>query len=35
MEAEVRAVARTSRTRDNVAAIRLFGKKERPVFTGE
>ncbi|MGE0741729.1 MAG: enoyl-CoA hydratase/isomerase family protein [Hyphomonadaceae bacterium] len=35
LEAEIRAVARTSRTKDNVAAIRVFGKKERPVFTGE
>jgi 2-(1,2-epoxy-1,2-dihydrophenyl)acetyl-CoA isomerase len=35
LEAEVRAVARTSRTKDNVAAMRLFGKKDRPVFSGE
>jgi 2-(1,2-epoxy-1,2-dihydrophenyl)acetyl-CoA isomerase len=35
MEAEARAVARTSRTRDNVAAMRLFGSKEKPVFQGE
>lgn len=35
MEAEARAVARTSRTRDNVAAMRLFGSKEKPVFHGE
>jgi 2-(1,2-epoxy-1,2-dihydrophenyl)acetyl-CoA isomerase len=35
MEAEVRAVARTSRTKDNVAAMRVFGTKESPKFTGE
>lgn len=35
LEAEVRGVARTSRTKDNTAAIMNFGKKERPVFTGE
>jgi 2-(1,2-epoxy-1,2-dihydrophenyl)acetyl-CoA isomerase len=35
MEAEVRAVARTSRTKDNVAAMKLFGTKEPPKFTGE
>ena len=36
MEAEAAAVAVTSRTKDNVAAIRVFGKKgEKPVFTGE
>lgn len=34
-EAEAQAVARTSRTKDNVAAIRVFGSKERPVFSGE
>ncbi len=34
-EWEVQAVARTSRTKDNVAAIRVFGTKQRPVFTGE
>jgi 2-(1,2-epoxy-1,2-dihydrophenyl)acetyl-CoA isomerase len=35
MEAEVRAVARTSRTKDNVAAMKVFGTKEQPKFTGE
>jgi len=35
LEAELRGVAVTSRTKDNVAAIRLFGSKEKPVFTGE
>jgi 2-(1,2-epoxy-1,2-dihydrophenyl)acetyl-CoA isomerase len=35
MEAEVRAVARTSRTKDNVAAMKVFGTKELPKFTGE
>lgn len=35
-EAEAAAVAVTSRTKDNVAAIRVFGKKDaKPVFTGE
>lgn len=35
LEAEAQAVARTSRTKDNVAAIRVFGSKEKPTFTGE
>ena len=35
LESEAEAVARTSRTKDNVAAIRVFGSKEKPVFTGE
>ena len=36
MEAEAAAVSITSRTKDNVAAIKVFGKKgEKPVFTGE
>jgi 2-(1,2-epoxy-1,2-dihydrophenyl)acetyl-CoA isomerase len=35
LEEEARAVVRTSRTKDNVAAMRLFGKKEAPVFVGE
>ena len=35
LEAELRGVAVTSRTKDNVAAIRLFGSKEKPLFTGE
>lgn len=35
-EAEGVAVAVTARTKDNVAAIKVFGKKgEKPVFTGE
>lgn len=34
-ETEAQAVSRTSRTKDNVAAIRVFGSKEKPVFTGE
>jgi 2-(1,2-epoxy-1,2-dihydrophenyl)acetyl-CoA isomerase len=35
MEAEAAAVSRTSRTRDNVAAMRVFGTKTKPLFTGE
>jgi 2-(1,2-epoxy-1,2-dihydrophenyl)acetyl-CoA isomerase len=35
LEMEVRGVAATCRTKDNTAAIMNFGKKERPVFTGE
>jgi 2-(1,2-epoxy-1,2-dihydrophenyl)acetyl-CoA isomerase len=35
LEAEVRGVGRTARTKDNTAAIMNFGKKERPNFTGE
>jgi 2-(1,2-epoxy-1,2-dihydrophenyl)acetyl-CoA isomerase len=35
LEAEVRGVARTARTKDNTAAIMNFGKKDKPVFTGE
>lgn len=34
-EAESAAVARTSRTKDNVAAIKVFATKTKPVFTGE
>lgn len=34
-EAEAQAVVRTSRTRDNVAAIKVFATKTKPVFTGE
>lgn len=35
-EAESQAVARTSRTKDNVAAIKVFGRKDaKPEFTGE
>ncbi|MBB4615413.1 enoyl-CoA hydratase-related protein [Novosphingobium taihuense] len=34
-EAEAAAVARTSRTKDNVAAIKVFGTKAKPAFTGE
>jgi 2-(1,2-epoxy-1,2-dihydrophenyl)acetyl-CoA isomerase len=35
-ELESQAVARTSRTRDNVAAIKVFGRKDvKPEFTGE
>ena len=34
-ETEAQAVNRTSRTKDNVAAIRVFGSKEKPVFSGE
>jgi 2-(1,2-epoxy-1,2-dihydrophenyl)acetyl-CoA isomerase len=35
LELEVKGVAETCRTSDNTAAIRNFGKKDRPVFTGE
>lgn len=35
LETEAQAVARTSRTKDNVAAIKVFGSKEKPAFTGE
>lgn len=34
-EAEARAVARTARTKDNLAAVRVFASKDQPVFTGE
>ena len=34
-EAEARAVARTGRTKDNLAAMRLFGTKQAPEFTGQ
>jgi 2-(1,2-epoxy-1,2-dihydrophenyl)acetyl-CoA isomerase len=34
MEAEARAVRRTSRTQDNAAAIRAFGSKAKVEFTG-
>lgn len=34
LEAEARGVARTSRTKDNNAALRVFGTKEKPVFIG-
>lgn len=35
LEAEVRGVARTSRSKDNLAGIMNFGKKGRAAFTGE
>lgn len=35
LEAELRGVAKTARTKDNTAAITNFGKKDRPAFTGE
>lgn len=35
MEAEAEAVGRTSRTKDNVAAIKVFGTKNKAIFTGE
>ena len=35
-EAESQAVVRTSRTKDNVAAVKVFGRKDvKPEFTGE
>jgi len=34
-EAESMAVERTARTKDNVAAVKVFGQKTVPVFTGE
>ena len=34
-EAEARAVGRTARTKDNLAAVRVFASKEEPLFTGE
>lgn len=34
-EAETVAVARTARTKDNLAAVKTFGGKSVPVFTGE
>lgn len=34
-EAEAAAVERTARTRDNVAAVKVFAKKTVPTFTGE
>jgi 2-(1,2-epoxy-1,2-dihydrophenyl)acetyl-CoA isomerase len=34
-EAEAAAVARTARTKDNVAVFRAFAAKQKPVFTGE
>ena len=34
-EAEIVAVARTARTKDNVAAVKVFASKTLPVFTGE
>jgi 2-(1,2-epoxy-1,2-dihydrophenyl)acetyl-CoA isomerase len=34
LEAELRGVAVTSRTKDNVAAISVFGTKTKPEFTG-
>ncbi|MBV9842605.1 MAG: enoyl-CoA hydratase/isomerase family protein [Sphingomonadaceae bacterium] len=34
-EAEAVAVMRTARTKDNLAAVKLFASKDRPVFTGE
>ncbi|MEO5598385.1 MAG: enoyl-CoA hydratase-related protein [Novosphingobium sp.] len=35
LEAEAEAVARTARTKDNVAAVKVFATKNKPVFTGE
>ena len=35
LEAEARGVMRTCRTKDNSAAMRAFGSKSRPEFTGE
>jgi 2-(1,2-epoxy-1,2-dihydrophenyl)acetyl-CoA isomerase len=35
LEAEVRALARTFRSKDNVAAMRAFASKTEPVFSGE
>lgn len=35
LEAEVRGVARTARTKDNTLAIMNFGKKTRPEFQGD
>jgi 2-(1,2-epoxy-1,2-dihydrophenyl)acetyl-CoA isomerase len=35
LEAEVRALARTFRSKDNVAAMRAFASKSEPAFTGE
>jgi 2-(1,2-epoxy-1,2-dihydrophenyl)acetyl-CoA isomerase len=34
LEAEARAVARTSRTKDNLAALKVFGTKTKPDFIG-
>jgi 2-(1,2-epoxy-1,2-dihydrophenyl)acetyl-CoA isomerase len=34
-EAEARAVGRTARTKDNLAAVRVFASKQKPVFSGE
>jgi len=35
LEAETRAVAKTCRTKDNSIAIRSFGSKQKPEYTGE
>ncbi len=35
LERELRGVIRTARTKDNTAAIKAFGGKEKPVFTGD
>lgn len=34
-EGEAKAVGRTARTKDNLAAVKVFASGERPVFTGE
>jgi 2-(1,2-epoxy-1,2-dihydrophenyl)acetyl-CoA isomerase len=34
LEAEARGVAETSRTKDNLAALKVFGTKTKPEFTG-
>lgn len=34
LEGEARAVAQTSRTKDNLAALKVFGTKEKPEFIG-
>lgn len=34
-EAEAMAVGRTARTKDNVAAVKMFASKDLPIFTGE
>lgn len=35
LELEVRGIAKTCRTKDNMAAIKKFGEKEKPYFAGE
>jgi 2-(1,2-epoxy-1,2-dihydrophenyl)acetyl-CoA isomerase len=34
LELEARSVARTSRTKDNLAALKVFGRKDKPTFVG-